>query len=213
MAASETSPKSIAADEAMAALEPIFAGQKPSEITMPSGRTLHAAAEPHQVLIEHHTPDPENHTKFLATRIAKFGSVIMKASIRAKDSAGQRNTDLHAGRLLRRSLEHFDATNKRPVDTFVADWVSDGSAKYHSDNHESYTRALANDAGSAGPAAQARAARQTWTGKQMDELGFTWITNIKTQKDGSVLTTFQRPSAMKGPRAWIARRRSKKYNT
>ena len=214
MSVQETSPgRNTAADEAMAALEPIFTGQRPTEITMPSGGTLHAGASPDTVRVEsHQDPNPENHTKFLATCRAKLGRVVMKASIRVKDSSGRRNPDLHASHLLRRSLEHFDATNAKPVDTFVATWASDQNARYHSDNHAVYTRALAEDPES-GPAAQGRAARQTWTGGQMAKLGFTQITSIKTQKDGSVLATFKRPSVMSGPRSLIHRWRSRKYES
>lgn len=213
MSAPYSSPIHAAAAEAMAALEPVFTGQKPSEINMPSGRALHAGADPSTVLIESHdNPDPEGRTKFIATYAAGIGSAVMKASIRAKDNAGRRNTDLHASRLLRRSLEYFDANNEQPVDTFQATWAAGPKALYKSDNHETYTRTLAADPES-GRAAQGRAARETWTGRQMAELGFVWITSIKTSREGIVYATFKRPAVMNGPRRLINCLLTKRYES
>ncbi len=206
-------PAHTAADEAMAALEPIFTGEWPSAITMPSGRTVYASAVPDMIRIEYFEGTSlEAKHRFLAGYTARLGSAVMRTSLVVKDSDGQRNTDFHAARLLRRGLEYFDAANKKPVDTFLSLWSSDQSAKYRSDNYEAYSRALAADSES-GPAAQARAARQTWTGKQMASLGFIWITSIKPKEDDSVYVTFKRPSAMSAPVRWVNRLRSKRYES
>jgi hypothetical protein len=200
-----------AADEAMAALEPVFKGQLPSDVTMPSGRTVYVGADPDMIRVEYFEGTSlESENRFLASYTARLGSTVMKTSVVVKDSTGRRNTDFHAARLLRRGLEHFDTTNRKPVDTFHAMWISDQGAKYHSDNHETYSRILAADPES-GPAAQARAARETWTGKQMAAMGFVWITRIKSKEDGSVDVIFKRPSVMSGPVSWINRLRSKRY--
>lgn len=204
-------PTHTAADEAMAALEPVFTSGRPDIVTMPSGRTVYASIGSDFIEIRSYdSPTPEVNGIFLASYTRRLGSTVMKASIVVKDGADRRNTDLHAARLLRRGLEYFDQANTSPVDTFCTEWVSDEGARYHSDNHETYIRALAADPES-GPVAQASAARKTWTGKQMTALGFVWITSIKSEEDGSVSVTFKRPSVMSGPRSWINHLRSKWY--
>lgn len=136
----------------------------------------------------------------------------MNANIRVKDINGQRNTDLYAGLLLRRSLDYFDANNPQPVSAFKALWVSNQDPRHASDNYKQYRAALNADPSNSW-AAKGRAARSTWTGEQMNDMGFDLITSIHTDKKGNVCTVFERSSVLRGIYAWTSRQRSKLYQS
>lgn len=90
---------------------------------------------------------------------------VMEFSVRTALMFGGAHPDLYAGRLLARTMTHFEET--QPIQAVHARWLAD------SVNYEQYTDALEQLRGNSDLAMMRRlAARRTWTAGTLNRLGF-----------------------------------------
>lgn len=174
--------------EVMAAIEKVFATPGfNGVIRTGSGRELIAVNSGDFVEIRD-SSNPHYHFRAELTHIGDKDAVYFSIDSQDRNGQNAQHPDIYAARLMRRSVRHFEETVRGgvPIPRIAATWYTEPGA---SDN---YTQLQANLA-KYGPSQTERALRETWTGEQAKELGFTEIKGPYPLEDDFVEVYFDRP--------------------
>ncbi|MBI2031578.1 MAG: hypothetical protein HYT08_03085 [Candidatus Levybacteria bacterium] len=107
------------------------------------------------------------------------------ADIYTRKQTGERHPDFFARNFLVFALNHFK-NEGYPVVRFEAKWILTEGNEWGSDNYQEFQKLLQEGLG------PEEAARLTWTGKVLSELGFSEVESIK-RSDDEVIAFFKRP--------------------
>lgn len=107
------------------------------------------------------------------------------ANIYTRRKSGERHPDFFAKNFLAFALIHFK-NEAYPVVRFEAKWILIEGEEWGSDNYQQFRRLIREGL------VPEDAAKQTWTGKLLSELGFSELESIK-RSDDEIIAFFKRP--------------------
>lgn len=122
---------------------------------------------------------------------AEIHGNIGSANIFTRKKTGERHPDFFARNFLIFALRHFE-NEGYVVDKFQARWTLTEEGEWEFDNYRQFQKLIREGVDAT------EAARQTWTGKILSELGFTEIESVKSSDD-EIIVFFRKPGASELP--------------